>query len=64
LLARRRSFAIALAGALLALRVLGTASAQTGSYRPGQIFVGVGGGIIRVFVLWLIPPAQTAPRWL
>jgi hypothetical protein len=46
---RRRSFVLALAGALLALLVLGTASAQTGSYRPGQIFVGVGGGIIRVF---------------
>ncbi len=46
---RRRSLVLALAGALLALFVFGTAAAQTGSYKPGQIFVGVGGGIIRVF---------------
>ena len=34
---------------MLALLVFGTAAAQTGSYKPGQIFVAVGGGIIRVF---------------
>lgn len=45
-----RRVTIALAGALLAILIISPAAAQTGPYASGELFVSVGGGIIRVLI--------------
>jgi hypothetical protein len=46
--AMRRAL-LALAAGLVALIVVSPTGAQTGTFEPGEIFVSVGGGLIRVF---------------
>jgi hypothetical protein len=46
---RRRSLVVAVAGALLALLAVTPTAAQTSSYQPGELFVSVGGGLIRTY---------------